>query len=75
MPCSPEIEPPYIGADLEDLAARLDHARDFSRLAGIVEDVRMEVAVAGMEHVAHPELVSATISFTRRKTSGRRVRE
>src|SRR5207244_8218602 len=48
-----------IGADLEDLAARRDHARDFSRPAGIVEDVGMEVAVAGMEHVAQPELVRA----------------
>src|SRR5215470_9608669 len=46
-----------VRADLEDLSARLDHALDLARLARIVEDVRVEVAVAGVEHVAHAQLV------------------
>src|SRR5262245_3170042 len=47
--------PTDIGADLHDLGARLDHPRLFTRLARIVEDVGMEVAVAGVEHVADAE--------------------
>src|SRR5690242_18582682 len=36
----------HLGADLEDLAARLDHARLLAGDARIVEDVRVEIAVA-----------------------------
>src|SRR5215472_12238259 len=42
-----------LGADLEDLAARLDHARFLAGDARIVEDVRVQVAVAGVEDVAN----------------------
>src|SRR5262249_14044033 len=46
-----------LGADLEDLAARLDHARFLAGNAWIVEDVRMQVAVARVEDVAHAKTV------------------
>src|SRR5262249_7080838 len=46
-----------LGAALEDLAARLDHARFLTRNARIVEDVRVEIAVARVEDVAHAEAV------------------
>src|SRR5262249_10325071 len=44
-----------LGADLEDPAARLDHARFLAGNARIVEDVRMQVAVARVEDVADKE--------------------
>ena len=37
------------------LAARLHHARFFTGNAGVVEDVRVEVAVAGVEDVGDPQ--------------------
>src|SRR5262245_65400184 len=46
-----------LGAHLEDLAARLDHARFLAGNARIVEDVRMQVAVARVEDVADTETV------------------
>src|SRR5262249_29424400 len=49
--------PADLGADLEDLAACLDHARFFTRNARIVEDVRMQVTVTRVEDVAHAKAV------------------
>src|SRR5262249_48626113 len=43
--------PAHVRADLEDLAAGVDHARLLAGLSRIVEDVWMQVAVAGMEHI------------------------
>src|SRR5207253_3707287 len=40
-----------VSAHLHDLGAGRHHARLFARLARIVEDVGMEIAVAGVEHV------------------------
>ena len=40
-----------LDAKLEDLGTERLSAREFVRLVGIVEDQRMQVAVAGMEHV------------------------
>ena len=74
MPCSPEIEPPTSAQDLHDLGAGRQHARLLARLARVVEDVRMEVAVARVEDVADAQPWAATISFDRRRTSGSRVR-
>src|SRR5215813_8729170 len=42
----------HFRADLEDLAAGLDNARLFTGDSRIVEDVRMEIAVTRVEHVA-----------------------
>src|SRR5215467_54014 len=47
--------PTDVRADLHDLGAGLDDPRFLARLARIVEDVGMEVAVAGVEHVADAE--------------------
>ena len=44
-------------ADLHDLGAGLHHTLLLARLARIVEDVRMQVAVAGVEHVADAQAV------------------
>src|SRR5207244_10499642 len=44
--------PAYLGADLHDLRAGRHHARLVARLARVVEKIRVEVAVAGVEHVA-----------------------
>ncbi len=45
----------HLGADLEDLPARRHHPRLRARLAGIVEEVRVQIAVAGMEDIADAE--------------------
>src|SRR3990172_1833021 len=47
----------HVRADLQDLAARRHHARLFAGNARVVEDVRVEVAVARVEDVAHAEPV------------------
>src|SRR5262249_51304877 len=47
----------HLRADLHDLGAGGDDARLLTGLAGIVEDVRVEVAVAGMEDVADAQAV------------------
>ena len=41
-----------VRADLHDLGAGRHHARLFAGLARIVEDVRVEITVAGVKHVA-----------------------
>src|SRR4029453_4763200 len=46
-----------LGPDLEDLPARRHRPRLDAGHARIVEDVRVEIAVAGMEYIAHPEPV------------------
>ena len=46
-----------LGADLQDLAAGGDHPRLLAGHARIVEDVRVEVAVARVEDVADAEAV------------------
>src|SRR5712691_856228 len=48
-----------LGAHLHDLGAGGDDARLFARLARIVEDVRMQVAVTGVEDVADAQAVRA----------------
>ncbi|CAI8810606.1 hypothetical protein EMIT0373P_20256 [Pseudomonas chlororaphis] len=44
-------------AQLEDLAAQGFGAVQFAGLVGVEQDQRVHVAVAGMEHVGHPQLV------------------
>src|SRR5262249_23026554 len=46
-----------LGAYLHDFGARRDHARLFARFTRIVEDVRMQVAVTRVEHIAHAQTV------------------
>src|ERR1044072_2948225 len=48
-----------LDAELEDLGAELLGALQFARLVGIIEDQRMQVAVAGVKHIgdAQPELL------------------
>src|SRR4029453_8706351 len=45
----------HLGTHLHDLSTRRHHTRLLARLARVVEDVGMEVAVARVEHVADPE--------------------
>src|SRR6266568_4175686 len=47
----------HVRADFEYFAASFHDARFFPRLARVVEDVRMQVAVAGVEDIAHAEPV------------------
>src|SRR5439155_10262399 len=45
----------HLGADLQDLPARRDDARLLAWLPGVVEDIRVEIAVARVEDVADAE--------------------
>src|SRR5262245_9900750 len=47
----------HVDAQLEDLGARLLGSLGLGRIVGVVEDERMQVAVAGVEDVGHPETV------------------
>ena len=46
-----------LDAELEDLGAELLGAVEFAGLVGVVEDERMQIAVAGMEHVGDAQAV------------------
>ena len=46
-----------LDAELEDLGAELLGLVELARLVGVVEDQRMQVAVAGMEHVGDAQAV------------------
>ena len=52
MPCSPGNRAPQRDAGLHDLPAGRVHALELTRVARIEEDQRVQVAVAGVEHVA-----------------------
>ena len=62
-----------VEAGVED---RLGELARLLRLAllGVVEDERVQVAVARVEDVADPQTVARESSSIRRRTSGRRVR-
>src|SRR6266571_4544627 len=44
-------------ADPQDIGAEGFRPLDFARLVGIVEDQRMQIAVAGMKHIGDTEIV------------------
>ena len=62
-----------VEARVEDRLGELARLLGLARL-GVVEDERVEVAVAGVEHVADAQAVLAESSSIRRSTSARRVR-
>ena len=55
-PCSPVIDPPCVDAQLEDARRHLERARR-ALLGPVVQHQRVQVAVAGVEHVADPQAV------------------
>ena len=60
-----------LDAELQDLGAEMLGALQFARLVGVVEDQRMQIAVAGMEHVGDSAArISPTSAFVRASTSG-----
>ena len=65
MPCSPEIEPPTSAQTFMISRARRHHPRLLAGLARIVEDVRVQVAVAGVEDVADAQAVRGRRSRSR----------
>ena len=58
MPCSPESTPPAATRRLHDLVARGEHPLHHARLAPVEHEQRVQVAVAGVEHVHHDEVVT-----------------
>ena len=60
-----------LDAELQDLGAELLGAVEFARLVGIVEDQRMQIAVAGMKDVGDAQAVFLRQSrVMRASTSG-----
>ena len=58
MPCSPDSTPPAATLDPHDLLARGVHPLEHARLALVEHEQRVEVAVAGVEHVHHEQVVA-----------------
>ena len=57
MPCSPDSTPPAASDARDDLLAGRVHPLEHAGLAGVEHEQRVQVAVAGVEDVAHDEVV------------------
>ena len=59
-PCSPVRQPPSVDAELQDLVAANLGALLLVRIVGVVEDQRVQIAVAGVENIgdAEPQLAA-----------------
>ena len=58
MPCSPDSTPPAASDTRDDLLAGRVHPLEHARLAGVEQQQRVEVAVAGVEDVHHDQVVA-----------------
>ena len=58
MPCSPDSTPPASSDARDDLLAGGVDPFEHARLAGVEHEQRVQVAVAGVEHVHHDQLVA-----------------
>ena len=56
-PCSPVSTPPTSTQSLQDVGAERLRPLELARLVGIVQDQRMQIAVAGVEHVGDAQPV------------------
>ena len=56
-PCSPVRHAADLDAEPQDVGAERLGALDFAGLVGVVEDQRMQIAVAGMKHIGDAEAV------------------
>src|SRR3546814_2146453 len=61
--------PADLDAQPQNVAAERLGAIEFAGLVGVIEDQRMQVAVAGMEHVRYPEAVFLDRKSTRLNSS------
>ena len=63
-----------LDAEPQDVGAERLGALELARPVGVIEDQRMQIAVAGVEHVGHLQPVGLGQVAIRRSTSGRRRR-
>ena len=63
-----------VDAELEDFGTEIFGTFELTGIIGIVEDQRMQVAVAGMEYIGAAQPVFFSIAVMPRSTSARRFR-